>query len=260
MKTETVSTKRFYWLKFQTNFFTSDDIAVILSQENGEKYVIFWLKLLLKAIEQDRPGLLRFKENIPYDEKLLSTVTNTDVDIIRSALKIFRDLGMLQILENGDLWIKDVEKLVGSESKWAEYKRVERRENRLLDNVQEKSNRVRVRDKNKDSSPSAQYPTPRKSTAEYTPDYKTFYAIYPRKIAMRAAFKKWLATLKRGVSPAELIKAAGNYAAKIAGTEERWIKHPATFLGPDEHWRDYLCTTSTTPKSDNELGREIMGL
>ena len=125
--------KRYFWLKLQTNFFNSDELKVVESQKNGEKYVVFWMKLLLKAIEQEEPGRLRFKDNIPYDDKTLSVVTGTDIDTVRVAIELFKQLGMLTVMENGDFWIESVRDMVGTETKWAQYKRVERKQ---LDNVQ----------------------------------------------------------------------------------------------------------------------------
>jgi predicted phage replisome organizer len=128
-----VSEKHFYWLKLQTSFFESDEVKVIEEMENGSKYVIFWLKLLLKAVAQLEPGQLRFKDDIPYTPDLLSTVTDTDIDIVRSAMQIFERLGMIRLSTNGDIFIDSVKKMCGSESIWAKYKRQERLS---LDNVQ----------------------------------------------------------------------------------------------------------------------------
>ena len=57
------------------NFFEGEEIKVVESHRNGDKYIVFWLKLLLKAISQDQVGLLRFKNDMPYSPDLLSTIT-----------------------------------------------------------------------------------------------------------------------------------------------------------------------------------------
>lgn len=108
--------KRYFWLKLKSDFFQNDDIQVILSKPNGSEYVVFWLKLLLKAITRDEPGYLRYKENIPYNHEILSTVTNTDPDIVRSALQLFEQIGMIQVLEDSTIWIEQAAALVGTET------------------------------------------------------------------------------------------------------------------------------------------------
>lgn len=80
---------------------------------------------------------------------------------------------------------------------------------------------------------------------EYSPDFEAFWQVYPRKTAKAAAYRKWKARTKRdGTEPGAetLLKAAQNYreACRMAGTEECYMMHAATFLGPQRRWEDYL--------------------
>ena len=127
--------KRYYWLKLKADFFQSDDIKLIASQKNGSEYIIFWQKLLLRAITKQEVGLLRYRENIPYTPELLATVTDTNIDIVKSALSLFCKLGMIEILNDGDIWILQANELVGSESDSAERMRMLRshRKNDLIE-------------------------------------------------------------------------------------------------------------------------------
>lgn len=117
---------RFYWLKLKRDFFKRHDIQVIENMPNGKDYVLFYLKLLLESI--DHEGQLRFSETIPYDENMLSAVTNTNVDTVRTALKIFSELQMIELWEDRTLYMREVQKMLGSETSWAAKKR-EYREN-----------------------------------------------------------------------------------------------------------------------------------
>ena len=76
----------------------------------------------------------------------------------------------------------------------------------------------------------------------YTDDFEEFWMRYPRHVAKREAYAKWQARIKEGAIPSVLIAAAGHYAMDCAqrDTEEKYIKHPATFLGPSKHYEDYL--------------------
>ncbi|TDT63398.1 hypothetical protein [Fonticella tunisiensis] len=77
---------------------------------------------------------------------------------------------------------------------------------------------------------------------EYTEDFERFWSLYPRRKEKIRAFKAWKARLKEKVNPEELIKAASNYAmyCKLNHTEERYIKHASTFLGPDKPFMEYI--------------------
>jgi predicted phage replisome organizer len=65
---------KFYWLKLDKDFFKRHDIKIIEAMPNGKDYILFYLKLLCESI--DHNGSLRFSENIPYNEEMLSIITN----------------------------------------------------------------------------------------------------------------------------------------------------------------------------------------
>ena len=110
--------KKFYWLKLKRDFFKRHDIRIIEEMPNGKDYVLFYLKLLLESI--DHEGSLRFSDTIPYNEQMLSVITNTNVDIVRSAMKLFIDLRLIEIFDDQTIYMGEVEKMIGSESESAE--------------------------------------------------------------------------------------------------------------------------------------------
>jgi predicted phage replisome organizer len=122
--------KKYFWLKLKRDFFKRHDIRIIESMPNGKDYILFYLKLLCESV--DHNGNLRFSENIPYNENMLATITDTNVDIVRSAVKVFTELGMMEVMDDGTYYMTEVNKMIGSETYWAEQKRKQR----SLDNVQ----------------------------------------------------------------------------------------------------------------------------
>jgi hypothetical protein len=75
----------------------------------------------------------------------------------------------------------------------------------------------------------------------YSPEFESFWKLYPRKIEKPKAFKCWQARLKEGEKPTRLKVCADNYAGTCIAlkTEPQFIKHPATFLGRDRPYEDY---------------------
>ena len=104
--------KKFYWLKLKRDFFKRHDIRIVESMPNGKDYILFYLKLLLESI--DHEGTLRFSDTIPYNEQMLSVVTNTNIDIVRSAMKLFIELNMMQVFDDQTIYMTEVDKLIGS--------------------------------------------------------------------------------------------------------------------------------------------------
>ena len=116
--------KKYYWLKLKRDFFKRHDIRIIEEMPNGKDYILFYLKLLLESI--DHEGSLRFSDTIPYNEQMLSVVTNTNIDIVRSAMKLFIELNMMSVFDDQTIYMNEVDKLIGCETEWAKKKRLYR--------------------------------------------------------------------------------------------------------------------------------------
>jgi predicted phage replisome organizer len=113
-----MASKKYYWLKLKRDFFKRHDIRIIEEMPNGKDYILFYLKLLLESI--DHEGNLRFSDAIPYNEQMLSVVTNTNVDIVKAAMKLFIELNMIEVFDDQTIYMNEVEKLIGSETDSAE--------------------------------------------------------------------------------------------------------------------------------------------
>jgi hypothetical protein len=100
--------------------------------------------------------------------------------------------------------------------------------------------------------------TPAEKSGEYTQEFEQFWSIYPRKAEKKRAFNKWSARLKEGVGAIDLINAARSYAAycRNNGTEEKYIKHAATFLGPDKPYEEYLARIPQTIDSHHRFSTD----
>lgn len=75
---------------------------------------------------------------------------------------------------------------------------------------------------------------------DYPAEFEAAWSAYPARPGANkvSAFKAWGARVKAGALPADILAGVERYAAYVLAerTEERFIKQPATFLGPDEHY------------------------
>lgn len=132
-----MSNKRYYWLKLKENFFEEDTINWIEEQENGKDYVLFYLKLCLKSLKTE--GILIRNVGdmlVPYDVRKLAEITNTDFDTAVVAMELFKKIGLIEILENGEIFITQLSEMVGSETN----KAVLMRRKRALDKQKKQLN------------------------------------------------------------------------------------------------------------------------
>lgn len=138
-----MSNKRYYWLKLKEDFFEDETIEFIESQKNGVKYVNFYLKLLLKSLKNEG-YLIRYigEKLIPYDLEALSRLTNCDFDTVRSAMDLFTEIGIVKKMESGEIYLTQINEMIGSETKKAESMRRLRAKRRKNDQINEGGNNV----------------------------------------------------------------------------------------------------------------------
>ena len=72
-------------------------------------------------------------------------------------------------------------------------------------------------------------------------EFEKFWKLYPRKVGKKDALEKWNARLAEGVTVEELMNALNNYNRQITEnhTEEKYIKHPSTFLSKKRYFDDF---------------------
>lgn len=126
--------KKYYWIRMKTDFFDQDTIDFLMGQENGAEYVVIYQMLMLKTAQQGGYlGTKMAEVMIPYDiKKIVRDTKYFDCDTVTIALELFKKLGLVYEESNHILKLAGSEQLVGSESKWAEKKRIYRDSQRTI--------------------------------------------------------------------------------------------------------------------------------
>ena len=127
--------KRYYWLKLKEDFFDDETISYIEEQENGVYYVNFYLKLCLKSIKTEGKLIRLVGETlIPYDVNSLSRLTGTPVDTVMVAMKLFESIGIVKVLETGEIYLSQIDEMIGSETDKAAIMRRKRAKEKISGN------------------------------------------------------------------------------------------------------------------------------
>ena len=113
--------KKYFWLRLKRDFFKRHDIQIIESYPNGKEYVLFYLKLLCESV--DHEGNLRFSEDVPYTVEMLASITGTEKSVAEDAFKELVSLKLLEVKEDGTLFLPKVTEMIGFETEWAKKKR-----------------------------------------------------------------------------------------------------------------------------------------
>lgn len=111
---------KFYWLQLKEDFFDEDSINWLEEQPNGKEYSLFYLKLCLKSLKTN--GVLIRKVGnmlIPYDHVKLGELTKTNPDTVVVAMKLLIQIGLVEVLDNGEFFLTQVADMIGSQSRGA---------------------------------------------------------------------------------------------------------------------------------------------
>lgn len=110
--------KKYYYLKLKENFFDSDELIMLESQPDGHLYSNILLKLYLRSLKND--GKLMFNDRIPYNAEILAKVTRHNVAVVEKALFLFEELGLIEKLDNGAIYMLDIQNFIGKSSNEAD--------------------------------------------------------------------------------------------------------------------------------------------
>ena len=240
--------KKYYWLKLKRDFFKRHDIRIIEAMPNGKDYILFYLKLLCESV--DHEGKLRFSESVPYNAEMLSIITDTNRDTVQAAVDIFVELGMMEKLDDGTLYMTECQKLIGCETAWAEKKREYREklalctppEGKIEDIVQEEEDIVLPlsdKSKRKSKSKNKNNNIVEKSTpdSDLKAEFEEIWKEYPKKEGKTNAEKDYLKARKEGVTKEIVLDGIRRYREKVKGEETRYILNGSTYFH-QRRWED----------------------
>lgn len=117
--------QKYYYLKLREDFFDTDEMLLLESMPDGYLYSNILLKLYLRSLKSD--GRLMYKNIIPYTPSVLATLVRHPIGVVEKALKVFQQLGLIEVLDNGAIYMMDIQNMVGKSSTNADRMREYRR-------------------------------------------------------------------------------------------------------------------------------------
>lgn len=116
--------KKYYYLKLKENFFDSEDMKLLQAMKDGYMYSDILLKLYLKSLRQD--GRLMYRDIIPYTPEMVATITDHQVGTVEKAMRVLEQMGFIEILDNGAIYMSDIQNFIGQSSNEGDRKRAYR--------------------------------------------------------------------------------------------------------------------------------------
>lgn len=113
-------------MRLKENFFDTNEMKVLEAMQDGYKYSNILLKLYLMSLQSN--GKLMLNERIPYNSQMIATITRHSVGDVEKAIQLFKDLGLIEILDSGAIYMLDIQNFIGTSSSEAERKKNYRRQ------------------------------------------------------------------------------------------------------------------------------------
>lgn len=106
--------KKYYYLKLKENFYEDEKIIMLESLPDGMLYSNILMKLYLRSLK--REGKLMISDRIPYNPVALSQITRHSVGDVEKAIKVLQELELIEILDNGAIYMLDIQNFIGKSS------------------------------------------------------------------------------------------------------------------------------------------------
>jgi predicted phage replisome organizer len=88
------------WIKITTDVFDDEKVLMIESMPSADSIIVIWFKLLAFAGKQNNDGVFLMSNRIAYTDEMLASIFRRDVNMVRMALNVFEQFGMIEIVNN----------------------------------------------------------------------------------------------------------------------------------------------------------------
>ena len=116
--------RRYYYLKVKDSFYNSETMVILESMQDGLIYSNLLMKMYLMSLKNN--GVLMLNDRIPHTPQTIATYARHQIGTVERALKVFIELGLVEVLTDGAYYMTDIQLLIGQSSTEGERKKRER--------------------------------------------------------------------------------------------------------------------------------------
>ena len=112
--------KKYYYMRLKENFFSSPELIAVESMPKGYLYSNILLKLYLLSLRGN--GRL-MAGTVPYSPEMIARATGHDCETVTEAIALFEDVGLIEKMDTGAIYMLDIQNFIGKSSTEADRKR-----------------------------------------------------------------------------------------------------------------------------------------
>lgn len=249
--------KKYYYMRLNENYFDSETQVLLESMPDGYLYSNILLKLYLKSLKND--GRLMFNDKIPYSPQMIATITRHQVGTVEKALKIFKDLNIIDLIDSGAIYMLDIQNFIGKSNTEADRKRAYRKR------IEEEKGQMSLKcpleiekeieleiekelkiENNIIIPPGSDCVT----KTQLEQEFEIIWKDYPNKKGKANALKAYIKARKKGVTKELIYNGVQDYLnyIEIEKVKPQYIKHGSTWFNNNCWEDDYTIKRKLTTK------------
>ncbi len=222
--------------------------------------------MYLRSLKYD--GKLMFNDMIPYTSSVLAKILRHTQEDVEGAIKMFQSLGLVEVLETGEIYMLDIQNFIGLSSTEGDRKRAYRKR---IDDEKEQIGQMSVqmsgqtsdkrppekeikkelkKEKELKSDKKKKEPSSSDDKVSLKNRFEELWEQYPtgRKQGKDKAFNSYKKALKDGVDDETILNGINAYKKQIElqKTDIQFVKQGSTWFG-GKCWNDeYITKTEST--------------
>lgn len=114
---------KYYYMRLKDDYFASEEQLTLETLPDGYLYSNILLKLYLLSLKSN--GRLMVNNCIPYSAEMIARATGHQVSVVSQALMAFEKLGLIEVLDNGAIYMLALQGFIGASSSEADRKRIQ---------------------------------------------------------------------------------------------------------------------------------------
>ena len=110
--------KKYFWLKLNSDFFDQTHIKFLRKLPDGDKLVIVYLKMQLKSLKNN--GILYFEGILEDYIAEIAMSIDEEINIVTLCISALQKMKLIELLEGNNVFLVETLKITGKESESAE--------------------------------------------------------------------------------------------------------------------------------------------
>jgi predicted phage replisome organizer len=252
--------KKYFYMRLKEDFFDSEEMVLLETLPDGILYQNILMKMYCRSLKSE--GRLMFNNVIPYNAEILAKITRMQVGTVEKALDIFQQMGLIEILDNGAIYMMNIQNFIGESSTEGDRKRDYRSKIES-----EKKLISQSMDKCPDKRPTKVHHIRDKDILDiyniniyddFESEFETIWKAYPRKEGKTNALKAYIKARSdnnKPVSFEQVQQGVERYVKyiKANNTEQRYIKHGSTWFNQHCWDDDYTISDNSSRPEGYEI-------